>query len=285
MQYNITNSGLNNKHQSYESMRGEVIDVEKLHELLKRIAYNMHIVLDRNNIPYYMLGGSMLGAVRHKDIIPWDDDMDFGIPRPYFSKAIEILKNELPERYRLLTTYDSPRMLGDLCKIEDTKTLIKETAWKQDLKDDMGIFIDLFPLDYSDGKYSFFSRERFIGILVKIQCYRFFSIKPRPLPLKIVAVIIKILLFWIKRYTITNIIKRFLLVKDGNYYANFYGAWGHKETVHISVFGKPKLYPFSNMHFYGVKCYDTYLRSLYGNYMELPPKEKRKAHLAEITYR
>ncbi len=256
------------------------ITIEELHMLLLNMAKEMHEILVKHGIPYYMLGGSQLGAVRHQGIIPWDDDMDFGIPRDFFDNAVSILSKELPQRYKLHTTFDSPRMLGDLCKIEDTATLIQETAWKSHLKDEMGVFIDIFPLDYSDGRYHHFSRDRIIDFFVGLQKYRFFSIKPRPFGKKIIAVFIKSTFFWMKRTFITMFIRRFLLAKTGTHYANHYGAWMRKETVPISAFGLPVLYKFNDIQLYGVQDPDTYLKSLYGDYMKLPPPDCRKEHLA-----
>lgn len=257
----------------------EPITIEELHNLLLDIAKEMHDILVRHDIPYYMLGGSQLGAVRHQGIIPWDDDMDFGVPRDFFQNAVDVLSRELPPRYKLRTTFDSPRILGDLCKIEDTATLIQETTWKSHLKDEMGVFIDLFPLDYSDGKYDLFSRDRVIGFLVGLQKYRFCSLKPRPFGKKIVAAIIKIVLLGVNRPFFTMFIRRFLLKKSGSHYANYYGAWMKKETVPISVFGVPTLYKVNDIMLYGVQDADKYLKSLYGDYMKLPSLEWRNAHL------
>ena len=261
------------------------VSIDELHELLLAMAQEMHSILTKHSIPYYMLGGSQLGAVRHKDIIPWDDDMDFGVPRQYFDKAIKVLSQEFPERYKIHSTYDSPRMLGDLCKIEDTTTLIQETGWKSHLKDEMGVFIDIFPLDYSNGKYGFFSRDHIIDSLLGIQKYRFFSIKPRPFVKKIIALFIKFIFCWMNRKFVTSFIRNFMLKKSGTHYANYYGAWGRKETVAISAFGEPTLYKMNKIELFGVQDYDTYLKSLYKNYMELPPVEKRKAHIAGMFYR
>ena len=73
------------------------IDMDECHEHLLRIAECFDGICRRHGIPYFMLGGTMLGAVRHKGFIPWDDDMDFGIPRPYFNRFIETAREELPD--------------------------------------------------------------------------------------------------------------------------------------------------------------------------------------------
>ena len=72
---------------------------EELRHHLLEIAKAFDAVCRKNNIPYYMLGGTMLGAIRHKGFIPWDDDMDFGVPRKYFDTLIEIFERDLPSKY------------------------------------------------------------------------------------------------------------------------------------------------------------------------------------------
>ena len=79
------------------------IDLQECHQHLLQIALCFDIICTKHQIPYFMLGGTMLGAIRHKGFIPWDDDMDFGIPRPYFQKFIKIAQKELPDKYEILT--------------------------------------------------------------------------------------------------------------------------------------------------------------------------------------
>ena len=64
----------------------KTISLPECHNILLNIAIDFHNTCAKHNIPYYMLGGTQLGAVRHKGFIPWDDDMDFGVPRMYFEQ-------------------------------------------------------------------------------------------------------------------------------------------------------------------------------------------------------
>ena len=70
-------------------MRLKRIDIQECHQQLVLLAIVFDKICNKYHIPYYMLGGTMLGAVRHKGFIPWDDDMDFGIPRPYFKYFLQ----------------------------------------------------------------------------------------------------------------------------------------------------------------------------------------------------
>ena len=75
----------------------QIRNVEEIHHILLNIAAAFHQICIKHDIPYCMLGGTMLGAVRHKGFIPWDDDMDFAVPREYYEKIIELLEQELQQ--------------------------------------------------------------------------------------------------------------------------------------------------------------------------------------------
>ena len=74
----------------------EITDIKECHEILLGIAKQFVEICDKHNIKYYMLGGTMLGAVRHKGFIPWDYDMDFGVMRKDFDALMSALNKELP---------------------------------------------------------------------------------------------------------------------------------------------------------------------------------------------
>ena len=98
------------------------LSLKDQHILLLGIAKEFDKVCRDSRIPYYMLGGTMLGAIRHKGFIPWDDDMDFGVPRPYYERLISALEEQLPVRYRCCTYDNSRNIIYPFIKIEDTHT-------------------------------------------------------------------------------------------------------------------------------------------------------------------
>lgn len=252
-------------------------DTKQLHAILLDLAKEFHAICVRHSIPYYMLGGTMLGAVRHKGFIPWDDDMDFGVPREHFASLATLLEKELPAHAGVLTIDNSDALESDIIKIHDSRTLIHERL-KENVKESYGVNIDIFPLDrtpFAPGS----SQGKKIGLLLGIEGYRFQSMKSRPFSRKIVAAAIKTLLFPLRKKTLINYINRHLICSEGEYLANHYGAWGDKETVRAEVMGEALLYPFEDTEFYGVHDPDAYLSSLYGDYMQLPPEDKRHLHI------
>lgn len=255
----------------------EIKTAEELHGILLDLGKEFHRICTRHDIPYYMLGGTMLGAVRHKGFIPWDDDMDFGVPRKYFEKLKEILMKELPgDKYSVLNIQNSNALLMDIIKIQDKRTLMHE-LYKENISDELGINIDVFPLDNSIAKDTV--KQKMIDALMSLQMYRFLSVKSRPFLKKIVAICIKVLFSPFSKGTIINFINKHLISDNGEYVANYYGAWGSRETVKSEIMGTPMLYPFEDTQLYGVAKPNEYLRSLYGDYMQLPPENKRHIHI------
>lgn len=259
----------------------KIDSIDVIHSILLDIAKAFHLVCTNNRIPYYMLGGTMLGAIRHKGFIPWDDDMDFGVPREYYKKCINLLEKELPFYYKVETAYKNDKIIGDFIKIQDTRTLIKEDKYKSNTKNHIGVNIDVFPLDETNNKKGPFSRNRIIQFLSSIDGYRLFSLKNRPFPKKIIALFIKIVLFPFGKHSILKITKKLASSGKGAFLANHYGAWKMKEIISKSIMGTPQLYLFEDMEYFGVEKYDSYLVHLYNNWKELPPLEKRKVHITD----
>lgn len=257
-----------------------ISNIEELHGILLGIGKEFHRICIENNIPYYMLGGTMLGAVRHKGFIPWDDDMDFGVPREYFEKLKVALNRNLNSRYEMQTLDNSDALILDMIKIKDCRTKLVE-IFKENVESN-GINIDIFPLDNATSKIGKFKQ---IHKVIRLQEYRFLSMKPLPVFKKSIAVALKILLVGIKKRTLINYINNNLIEKNGDYITNIYGAWREKETVPKNVMGTPTLYDFEDIQLCGVADYDSYLKSLYGDYMKLPPEEKRHIHLVNAFWK
>ena len=109
----------------------------------------------KNNIRYFADCGTLLGAIRHKGFIPWDDDMDIALLRDEYKKLVEILPDELPEGFVMAGMYSSDSRLNGACECSQTRVIADEEYWS--LPDYMNRFhcfpyprigIDIFPLDY-----------------------------------------------------------------------------------------------------------------------------------------
>lgn len=264
------------------------IDVEKLRPIksvkelqgvLLGIAKVFHQICVEENIPYYMVGGTMLGSIRHGGFIPWDDDMDFAVSRKDFERLLKILPERLPAPYRMLTRKDTASVTGFL-KISDERTL-HVYRWTDGQERDYGVDIDIFQLDPATSK----TRGRIKDFILKMRGYRVLSARNRSLSKKILAYLIKTVFFFVSRDMIYNFIERHLVEKRGDLIANTYGGTAKAETMPREYMGEPRLYKFEDTQFYGVAMPEEYLTSLYGDWKTLPPEDKRHDHIVSMYWR
>jgi lipopolysaccharide cholinephosphotransferase len=253
------------------------LTIDEVHEVLLGIAKEFHRICEENSIPYYMLGGTMLGAIRHKGFIPWDDDMDFGVERKYFSRLEELFNNLPTSPFRLRTLYNSKTIINDPSKLEDTRTLIIEPE-RANINEELGINVDIFPLDITNGNKSFFSKNNFVHIVGLINTYRYGNLKVLNLWRKAFAICFKIIFSPFNKFTLLNFARKKLIPNKGGYISNLYGFWGVRETIPREIMGKPVKYKFEDTFFYGVEKYDEYLRLLYNDYMVIPSKNSLHIH-------
>ena len=114
------------------------VDLEIVKEVVK--------ICDAHNLKYYMLGGTMLGAIRHKGFIPWDDDIDLGMPRDDYEKFLEIAETELPETYKVVNYRNTPEYQYYITRILDTDTKVEEERIGNENRYTHAS-IDIFPID------------------------------------------------------------------------------------------------------------------------------------------
>jgi len=257
------------------------INVNECHKYLLGMAQIFHNICVENNIPYFMLGGTQLGAVRHHGFVPWDDDMDFGVPRDYYVKLLEVLKIKLPSNYVIHCLDDDDYCYG-YAKLEDVNTVIKESG-RAGLT--FGVNIDIFPLDHTNNNIAILSKNHFVNFLIKIQVYRFLNLDSISRFRNILRRCLIILTSFLNKRSIPIFIEKHLVKNKGDFWANHYGAWGMKEIISKNIFGVPTIYEFAGIKLYGVEKPDDYLKHLYGNYMELPSEDKRHLHIEHLYLR
>lgn len=250
----------------------------RLQALILFIAKEIKRICEKNNIEYFLSGGTLLGAVRHKGFIPWDDDFDIGMSRANYEKFINACEKDLNTDVFVLQTWkNEEKYCFDFAKIQLKGTSIIED-FSKNVAINHGIFVDIFPFDNLPDK----SLDRKIFMMVNhvlknmiwVKCgygkeshkkkvsYKFFSLLAAPFDL------FKLKEFrnkWVKRYN--------HLVTKENFYSDYPGYPRNAEWFTAS-----KLYQFEDTEFLGVADADALLKASYGDYMKLPPIEKRVQH-------
>jgi lipopolysaccharide cholinephosphotransferase len=251
-------------------------------------------VLEELNIPYFMQGGTMLGAIRHGGFIPWDDDVDLGIPRADYDRLLKEVSARLPENLELRTYDDETDHHYYFARIVDTRYQIRRMGSLEERLEN--IWVDLFPLDGMPNNC--ISRQwhkmRLLMTRLKfhLSCFEKVNIKRpgRPLVERIIiriAMITRVGKWWNTRKQLDKmdrLLKKYPPEKS-DYLVNFTGQTSFKfnEMFKKEVYGNGKLYAFEDMQLLGPEQYDVYLKSLYGDYMTPPKESDRNAHAAELV--
>lgn len=257
-------------------------DIRKLQIHLLEMLKWFHCFCNENHLRYYALGGTMLGAVRHKGFIPWDDDIDVGMPRPDYEKLIQLIGDRECEGYYLETPYSgADEYRYPYSKLYDTGTTLTENTWPA-LK--RGVFIDVFPLDgMGQSEAEGCKRWRSINRMADLIWTRTCAVNKRRAVYKNIAIIFAHMIpdvLFRNKAMLKRIQEecKYIGYADSAVIGNTFGNWGAKEIMPEAVMGKPKLYQFEDTEIFGAEQAGQYLTRLYGAWQELPPAEKRITH-------
>lgn len=234
-----------------------------------------------NQIEYYIIYGSCIGAIRHQGFIPWDDDFDVGMTLENYNKFINLCKTKLDNNKYFLQTLDTePNYYLSFAKLRDiTTTLIEEG--NKDIPITYGVYIDIFPIvGIPKGKIArnvqAINRAFALSANLNVINNKFLS--------NIFKIILKI--FGKKniiKYCTKQAIKYSCLTCE-NWCSIFDGDGLDINSTTKTIMGKPTYVPFEDTMLPVPENYDTYLRHIYGDYMKIPTQEqiKQKEHTAYI---
>lgn len=233
-----------------------------------------------NNIRYFLIGGSAIGAVRHHGFIPWDDDIDITMLREDYDRFVSIYPNVDKSCYKLHCTYNQEDFPYPYAKIDNSGTVFIE-----EVEDEfsMGVNIDLFPMevipDAPELQEKLFKRAEF---LKKIFTAKRLPMKRRRGIVKNMTLLLAhIFLSVISFKTIVKAMEKNATKYRGlktNYRAGVAWGYGNKEINKSDNWSETVYLKFEDMSAPLPKGYHEVLTGIYGDYMQLPPEDKRVSH-------
>ncbi len=240
-----------------------------LQKAILNVALEVKRVCEKHNIKYSLAYGTLIGAIRHKGFIPWDDDIDFLIMRDDYERFIEVCKTELNSKFALRSMQEEDYVYH-FVKIDDTTTTLKEDYIK-DKEYKGGVYVDIFPMDVAP--QSALKRSLYLKRIKYLRLRRSLAVTD----------------FTNKKY---SFFKRIIikLCQNSNYKKYLhkldkcYKKYRNKKTDYLlmsyyilkrSLFEEYTECEFEGEKFSCFAKYDEILTQIYGNYMQLPPEEKR----------
>lgn len=265
---------------------GRKIDFDEARTLELNLLIKFADFCKKENLRYYLAYGTLIGSVRHKGFIPWDNDVDVVMPRPDYMKFSELVQEASMDEYIEVLDYHKIRTFPFI-KLIDNRTRLKEHFLVTE--GSSGIYIDIFPLDgfpaEKEEQMKLFKKAAFFYKQYAFANYRFNTGANAGKRL------IKNLLYPFSRLISSYYVCEKLnnLCKGYDYEsADMVGniVWGFDEREIISKDCFQNEYgEFEGHQFCIPKGFDKYLTQCYGNYMELPPKEERITHQFEAEWK
>lgn len=259
--------------------------LKKLQQTELTILKEIDRICKKHEIRYYLGEGTLLGAIRHKGFIPWDDDIDILMLRSDYEKFLSIAPSEISKDFEiqhssLIKNYWSP-----FIKVRYLKESFFRQKHIEHLTNNNGPLIDIFPLDNVPKKDSL--KQKIQALTIKFNRGMLsYKLKTRH-PKKWKGYIVKFCSYFVSVNRIHRVLNKTFIKYNSNnnkYIVNLASYYSYKkQTVPKSWYGKPRIVKFENLEMPVPKEAEKLLTSIYGNYKELPPIEKRviKHHFDE----
>lgn len=250
----------------------KIESLEELHLLQLDMMDSFDSICRKNGLTYFLAGGTLLGAIRHKGFIPWDDDVDLSMPRPDYERLIKLF-DEKPEEFGYLSV-DHIRNKSDYV-LPFARIVNSNTSVTRGNKDEGGLFIDIFPIDgFGNDKEE---AQKLIGAFNDRGCRIGRSFWKWD-ELSVKSKLVKVIYICLGREKLYRSMVKDLCKNnfyESEYIGSTFGLRGKKEIIERHTFEKTMDFPFEDRIYKGPVGYDQYLKQMYGDYMELPPIEKR----------
>lgn len=268
-------------------------DMKKISSIQIEMMDEVHRLCLENSITYYMIGGTLLGAVRHGGYIPWDVDIDIAMPREDYDVFEKVCRRDLNERYTYLNyksfkNYIRPHAL---ISHNGSKLRMKYDPVNPQLMD-VGVYIDVFPLDNAPNEEKLQKKQakklRWLGRFKNrrlMYCYSYSRLR------RYIHYLVAILFSWISVEKINEYQQKLMQKYRGqktDYLCSMASHYKYeKQCMSRDIYGRPVLLGFEGRQYYAPAQYKKYLSTLYGDYMRLPPIEEQQNNMevyASVKY-
>ena len=264
------------------------LEIKDIQEVSLKILKQITNVCEEHGFRYTLAFGTLIGAVRHKGFIPWDDDVDILMPRPDYEKFLSYMHKHPIENLKVFNWKYVKNYAYGISRICDMRYKIVE---KNNIECDMGIFVDIYPVDglansYNDAKKAFdrTAKERDELFMSAVKKYREIKLlelfkNPKMVLSKLRRRILGISYYQKKlegeviKYAFEDF--KYVGVPNWNWARIVFERDWFNDRVKV---------PFENGEFYITKHYDKMLREEYGDYMQLPPENERVYHHGYIAF-
>ncbi len=263
---------------AYKEMDDKTL--KKLHEVGLEVLKEVDRVCKKYDIPYFLCGGTLIGVMRHKGFIPWDDDIDVGMLRKDYERFEECYIKEHSKDYYLHSYNTDSDYWVPFMKLRKNNTTINEKMIEK-LDTHKGIYVDIFPFDTVPDKgftlslkiNSFLIKLIIEAVFYKKKLYKYKDSR-RPFITWLTSLLSFKTLKKIQHRLLTKYSK-----KDYEHCICYVGCYNTSREY----IKKSDIYPTKKGLFEGCKFYipirpEVYLTNMYGDYMKLPPKDQRKNH-------
>lgn len=261
------------------------IKLDELKILQMNIMSAVHRFCLVNNLRYSLACGSMLGAARHKGYIPWDDDIDIYLLREDYDKMIKIFPDLLEGKYKFCTLERDRKWGLPFGKVCDMRTIVKESVTHDY---ELGVNIDVFPIDNVPEnkdeweKFDVHRRKCFDLYAKRVDLPPLFNFdNGKPFVRNVLATLVKPFLYLVSVHTAAKCFQKVATkYKKSHSTMVFECAQGilQKHPFPKVLFDNRVLMPFEDRKYMCFADYDSYLTNGFGNWQELPPKEKQVSH-------
>lgn len=257
---------------------------EKLQEIMLNILQKIDEVCQKHQLRYFITDGTLLGAIRHKGFIPWDDDIDIGMPRQDYEAFRAIAQDEFGEDYFLQTMETDPGYHNYYIpmKVRDNHSTFLEQYGRNCHE---GVYVDVFPFDpVTENREKEEKQKKNLYLLSVIKGPIQWSMFPSPYFWG--RSLFQILLRWIPQQAILRYIEK---AKEENQSHKPGGAYMYGfETPWRTQFPESDLFPLTKVEFAGRSFFaphnpEAILTKLYGDYKKLPPEKDRQYHAVFYT--